>query len=461
MKLMFWVVALTLLIAPMARADEAVAADVAWLHGAIADLDADDYFAREKASAALVEAGQAAIPLLVEAAAKPSLEATARAISILGELALSPDMATADAAEAALDGLAESADERVVSRAKTALRARLEHRRDQALARLRQLGANAQLQGNELSQLRISGGVWKGSDEDLQLLHWFPELWELNFEQVTLGDDALKFLEPRMELQRLKLDRARISEQGFAHVGRLTGLRWLQALDVPLNDGSMQTIVKLQQLELLNLSKNAITDAGLAQVATLKNLVSLRLERMPITDVALRSLEQLDTLKGLELKHLPITNAGLKHVESLPRLLVLQIKYCPIDESCLVKLGENANLGGLTLYGTLISLEAADAYAAAHPTVRFDHRAGGFLGVIGLKNPLGCQLQDVQAGMAAAEAGFEVGDLITHYDGKKVADFDALRAMIRTMQAGESVEIRAARQGKEFTKTVTLGEENS
>lgn len=459
MKWMLGIAAMALLLAPLASDEEASALESESLQASIAHLDADDYFARERASAMLAEAGTAAIPLLVEAAGKPSLEATARAIAILGELALSPDMATADAAEAALDGLAESADERVVARAKTALRARLEHRRDQALARLQQLGARTQMQGNELSELHLVGEAWQGSDEDLQLLRWFPELSELICQKVALGDDAFAFLEPRLELRHVRLDRVIISEQGFAHFGRLTGLRYLQALDVPLTDASMSTIARLSQLQLLNLSKNSITDAGFAQVAALKNLITLRLERMPITDASFQSMAGLENLQELELKHLAITNDALKHIDSLPRLGDLRVKYCPIDESCLAKLGANAHLNELLLYGTRISIETADAFAAAHPTVRMDHRAGGFLGVIGLKNPLGCQLQDVQAGMVAAEAGFEVGDLITHYGGKPVADFEQLRAMIRTMKAGESVEIRAERQGKEFTKTVTLGEE--
>ncbi len=498
---------LILLLGSGVRANEPAVDGIA-LAARIRELDADDYFVRERASEALIEAGPVAIPLLVEAARVPELETSARAISILGQLALSTELATADAAEQALDGLAESGETRIVGRAKTALRGRMEMRRDAALAQLEELGATVPMQGAELISVQISGETWKGTDEDLQLLRWFPEMTALVCDGMTLGDNAFAYFGPRTQLRHLRLLNTKISEAGFAHVKQLPNLLYLQAENVPLTDASMSVVAAHPRLELLNLRNNAITDAGLAHVAALKeldtlqleglaisdaglkplgeltglkslelkkmpitsaglapvaalkNLETVRLERLDVDDAGMQSFAELNALMGVELKHLPITSAGLKHVEALPRLRMLYVKYCPVDDSCLVKLGENTNLSLLSLYGTEVTMAAADAFIAAHPTVRVDHRQGGFLGVIGTESPLGCELQEVQPGMAAAEAGFEVDDLITHYNGAAVANFEELRAMIRTMKAGEKAEIRAQRNGQEFVKTVTLGEEN-
>ncbi|MDZ4781454.1 MAG: PDZ domain-containing protein [Planctomycetia bacterium] len=507
MKPLLLSIGLALLIAPSARSNEPAVDGIA-LAARIRELDADDYFVREQASAALVEAGPVAIPLLVEAARAPELETSARAISVLGQLALSTDVATADAAEQALDGLAESGEPRIVGRAKTALRGRMEMRRDAALARLEELGATVPMQGADLISVQISGETWKGTDEDLQLLRWFPEMTALVCDGVTLGDEAFAFFGPRTQLRHLRLLNTKLTDAGFAHVKQLPNLLYLQAENVPLTDASMSVVSAHPRLELLNLRNNAITDAGLAHIVALKDLETLQLEGLAISDaglkplseltglkslelkklpvtgaglaplVALKSLETvrldgldihddgmqlfagLNTLMGVELKHLPITSAGLKHVESLPRLRMLYVKYCPVDDTCLAKLGENPNLSMLSLYGTEVTMAAADAFIAAHSTVRVDHRQGGFLGVIGTESPLGCELQDVQPGMAAAEAGFHVDDLITHYNGAPVGNFEQLRAMIRTMKAGEKAEVRAQRNGEEFVKTVTLGEEN-
>ena len=506
MKPIVWSVGLALLLSPAGRASEPAVDEIA-LAERVRELDADDYFVRERANQELVKAGQAAIPPLADAAREPGLEKSARAIAILGQLALSTDVATADAAEQALDKLAETEDPRIVGRAKTALRGRLEVRREAAIARLQQLGAVVPLQEGELLSVNLSGDTWRGTDEDIQLLRWFPEMTVLVCDGMTCGDEAFAFFGPRMQLAHLRLLNSKITERGFAHLSQLKNLLYFQAENVPLTDAAMTVLAKMPQLRLLNLSKTAITDAGFAQVtvfenldtlrvegasitdagmkplgqltslkalelkslpitsagfqevARLKNLQTVRLDSLAIDDAGLRPLAEMPSLLALELKHLPITSAGVEHIASLPQLRMLYLKYCPVDEKCLEKLGENTSLSLMYIYGTDISMEAADAFSAAHTTVRVDHRMGGFLGVIGAEGVAGCELQEVQPGMPADQAGFRVDDLITHYGGERVANFDELRALIRKMRAGESVEIRAKRDGEEFTKTVTLGEE--
>lgn len=88
----------------------------------IQQLDADKFTDRQAASQRLSDAGKAAIPALVEAAASPSREASSRSIDILKKHSQSQDEATKKAAREALEKLAKSDDSRVAAAAAQALK---------------------------------------------------------------------------------------------------------------------------------------------------------------------------------------------------------------------------------------------------------------------------------------------------------------------------------------------------
>ncbi len=68
----------------------------------------------------------------------------------------------------------------------------------------------------------------------------------------------------------------------------------------------------------------------------------------------------------------------------------------------------------------------------------------------------GAIIQEVLAGSAASQAGFEVGDRIVAIDGKMVSDPGELFAAVVTHRPGASVEIEFIRDGEGLTAFVTL-----
>ncbi|MGO1489243.1 MAG: S1C family serine protease [Arachnia sp.] len=70
---------------------------------------------------------------------------------------------------------------------------------------------------------------------------------------------------------------------------------------------------------------------------------------------------------------------------------------------------------------------------------------------------LGAQVAEVVPGTGAAEAGIEVGDVITSVDSVDVASSESLVALIRNAEVGQEVELAVVRNGDEQEVTVTLG----
>jgi serine protease Do len=96
--------------------------------------------------------------------------------------------------------------------------------------------------------------------------------------------------------------------------------------------------------------------------------------------------------------------------------------------------------------------------------------ARGFLGIglqpltpelaerLELRGEGGALVAGVEQGFPAAEAGIEPGDLITEFNGRKVADYRQLRLMVSQTAPDAKVEIKLLRNGKVRTVQATLAE---
>ena len=73
-------------------------------------------------------------------------------------------------------------------------------------------------------------------------------------------------------------------------------------------------------------------------------------------------------------------------------------------------------------------------------------------------NPRGFEVGLVQEGSAADKAGIRVGDTITEFNGKPVANFEQLRNVIFFRHKGEAVSIKLLRDGDAIELEVELGE---
>ena len=72
--------------------------------------------------------------------------------------------------------------------------------------------------------------------------------------------------------------------------------------------------------------------------------------------------------------------------------------------------------------------------------------------------PEGELVREVVAQGAADKAGVVVGDIITQFDGVKLADEVNLANLIRDKKVGDAVKIRVWRDGKTLDFSATLGE---
>jgi hypothetical protein len=131
-------------------------------------------------------------------------------------------------------------------------------------------------------------------------------------------------------------------------------------------------------------------------------------------------------------------DGGLKYVRRLSRLRVLYLSGA----------GETGP----------ISKAAAQSLQASLPNLRIEPRGAAYLGIGGGVHARGCHVLQVKEGAAAAKAGFRVLDVITGFGGKKIPDFEALIAQIRTYSPGDKVKFEVLRGTKMITLDVVMGE---
>jgi S1-C subfamily serine protease len=115
--------------------------------------------------------------------------------------------------------------------------------------------------------------------------------------------------------------------------------------------------------------------------------------------------------------------------------------------------GDNAGIG----FAVPIDL----AYDVAQQLIAGKPIELGYLGVSSTDDPgngrTGALLTRVEAGSPAAQAGLQVGDLVTAVDGAPIKDFTALAAKIRATQPGKTITLSIERNGQRSDVTVTIG----
>jgi serine protease Do len=79
----------------------------------------------------------------------------------------------------------------------------------------------------------------------------------------------------------------------------------------------------------------------------------------------------------------------------------------------------------------------------------------------GLDSARGVLVTNVQAGTPAEEAGLQVEDIITHFDGEPMGDADELMNEVASTDPGTPVELRIFRDGERQTVSVTVGERDA
>ncbi|MEX0169223.1 S1C family serine protease [Streptomyces sp. LMG1-1-1.1] len=107
--------------------------------------------------------------------------------------------------------------------------------------------------------------------------------------------------------------------------------------------------------------------------------------------------------------------------------------------------------------GKRVAEELINTGKATHPVigVSLDMQFNGDGARVGEKGKDGSA--SVTAGGPAAKAGLRPGDVITKVDGQRVHNGEELIVKIRSHRPGDKLELTLTRNGKELTKTLTLG----
>ncbi len=222
MKLSFRLLTLALLIAVAPSFAEEPAADhsPAKLDQLVADLDANEFAVRERASSALVKIGLPAITRLTQAATSKSLEQAHRSLGVLEQL-LEGEEGVSDAAEQALSQISRQQNTWSAQRADLALQQTRLLKQRKCLDKVKALGAEVVDEGadenGELSYvtLVIKAESWKGTDKDLRLLRSLPSLRALSVFGTVFNESQLLSLTELKELTALNLYATKLSNAGL------------------------------------------------------------------------------------------------------------------------------------------------------------------------------------------------------------------------------------------------------
>jgi serine protease Do len=90
--------------------------------------------------------------------------------------------------------------------------------------------------------------------------------------------------------------------------------------------------------------------------------------------------------------------------------------------------------------------------------VRIQQITPDMASALGLSNTRGAIVSGVDEETPAARAGLKQGDVITHYNGKPVADNNQLRNAVAATMPGTTVPVQILRNGKSETLQATVGE---
>lgn len=89
-------------------------------------------------------------------------------------------------------------------------------------------------------------------------------------------------------------------------------------------------------------------------------------------------------------------------------------------------------------------------------TLMWLHANRPIMGVICEPSAAECVIREIVPNSAAEEAGLEVGDRITTFNGQPVRNFDQLLELIRLYRPGDAIPLKIKRAGMEVEVTVVL-----
>ena len=167
------------------------------------------------------------------------------------------------------------------------------------------------------------------TDNDLQRLLLFPEIFSVNLTSPQLGD------------------------AGLSHLANLPNLSSLSLTGSQVTDRGLLPLLKRRALKVLHVGNNPLSAECLKTIGQLSELISLGLEGLPVTDASLAELEKLPNLTDLMLANCKqLTDACGSTLARLPKLISLRVDNMGLGDEGVRELSESKSLSSLSLYGT-------------------------------------------------------------------------------------------------------------
>lgn len=183
-------------------------------------------------------------------------------------------------------------------------------------------------------------------------LRLFPELRELTCRDAALTKVGLAHFAGLRRLDLLDLSNARqLTDDGFAPLAKLAGLRRLIATGTNLGDQGVRHLAALNLLTELHLGGSALTDAGMRAIGDLVGVSGLLISKdaTQVTDRGLEFFWRLHQLRHLSLHAPGITGSGFAPLTELAELRDLYLEGSGLTDAAFPHLAEVPNLERVSL----------------------------------------------------------------------------------------------------------------
>lgn len=323
----------------------------------IEELSSSEFAVRQRASSALVEAGEKAIGEIAAAVSTGDAEVRGRAGTVLLVQAFSARSEVKTAARGALGELSLSSQPRVAE-------VGLEMRRrmaGMAVGELTRLGATVMpVQGTYDFSFNVQiGQAWTGGDERLAALADLGQVPWLSLESAPVSDAALaqvaKLGASNARLTRLFLGSSEIRGDGLKALAPLTGLQYLSLKQLPIDDERLAALPDFPELQYLGLDGTRVTDSGLAELARYPLLQVLWLDSTPVTDSGLVHFKSLASLRTLYLPGTKAAGPGIVELKHLPNLTSVSWRGVKLTADSLKYIGQLEQLESVGLDQTNVT----------------------------------------------------------------------------------------------------------
>jgi Leucine-rich repeat (LRR) protein len=165
---------------------------------------------------------------------------------------------------------------------------------------------------------------------DLAKLKGIPKLTRVSLGNKAATDELVaELVRVVPNLEYLNLGYSTVSDKAFPEIGKLSKLRELKCMDLPITAAAMVPIGKLPSLQQLDVSKTAIGDDGLEALkgSTITNL-------------------WFNTMKG-------VTKKGVAAIAAMPKLTNLVLQFAEINGE-VEELGKSKSLKEITFMSSTL-----------------------------------------------------------------------------------------------------------